>query len=915
MDSPSDTSTDAMWRIGWTGAPAMVTNWPLIGRREELSIINCALGEGQFRGLLLAGMPGVGKTRLAREALAAAGARGCFTGWVAASRAVAVIPFGAMAHLLPAAKDSSTPLQVLQQAGEWLASQAGGRRVVLGVDDAHLLDDASAALVYHLMITGVAFVVATLRTGEPAPEPVTALWKDGAAERLEVQALARAEVSELIEAALGAPVDGLTREQLWQLSRGNILYLRELVRGGRQTGALACVDGIWHWAGPVSAPPQLVELIQARIGSLPGAVRIVGELVAFGEPLEVGVLARAGASAADVEAAERAGLLVTELTGADIRVRLGHPMFGEVIRAQMPRLRSRAVHAMLAGAAGPVDGLRPEDVVKIAVWQLEAGTLSEPGLLIAAAGWALAALNYRLAERLCRAAGDSGGGWSAQRLLAEALVGMGKAELAEELLVGQLTQACTDAELAEAAGIRALNLFWGLDRPAPAEAVLDQAAAHIVEPAQRAGLVVLRGRFLLHAGRCPQALAVLDAVPDDPQVPQAVALEGMVTATMALVACGRYDDAIATATRGLQLGRQSLGGAWLLPLDELAAAQATAHLRSGQVAAAAALADTGYERALDARSPVSVAIWALVRSGIAEAQGAMVTAAWWMREVIGVVGGPARLHPYQGFITRVGLDILARVTAIAGDLGCAQTALMQADELTGPAMRLFDTWSGPIHAWVAAARGEVPAAVELALSTAAQAERCGQAGCELIALHDVARLGAPARVAVRLVELASVVQGDLAPLLVGHVQALLAADGTALDDVAASLAALRANLLAAEAAAAAACAHRRAGRTGSATASAIRAAALAAACEGARTPALTRLDEPVGLTPRELEIARLAASGLSSRAIAARLVVAVRTVDNALGQIYTKLGIGRRDELAPIFAVSGSASPAAHAPS
>ncbi len=64
-----------------------------------------------------------------------------------------------------------------------LACQAEGRRVVLGVDDAHLLDDASAAVLFDLVVTGAAFVVATLRTGEPAPEPVTALWKDGVAER------------------------------------------------------------------------------------------------------------------------------------------------------------------------------------------------------------------------------------------------------------------------------------------------------------------------------------------------------------------------------------------------------------------------------------------------------------------------------------------------------------------------------------------------------------------------------------------------------------------------------------------------------------------------------------------------------------------------------------------------------------
>ena len=182
----------------------------------------------------------------------------------------------------------------------------------------------------------------------------------------------------------------------------------------------------------------------------------------------------------------------------------------------------------------------------------------------------------------------------------------------------------------------------------------------------------------------------------------------------------------------------------------------------------------------------------------------MVKASGWIREAVGIVAGPARLHPYQGFITRVGLDALARVAALAGDLACAQAALDQADALAGPAMRLFDTWSGPIHAWVAAARGEVPAAVELALSTAAQAGRCGQLGCELIALHDVARLGAPTRVAARLAELAAIVQGDLASLFTDHVQALVAADGTALDAVAASFAALGANLLAAEAAAAAA---------------------------------------------------------------------------------------------------------------
>jgi DNA-binding CsgD family transcriptional regulator len=814
---------------------------------------------------------------------------------------VAAIPFGALAHLLPSAEEKSTHLQLLQQAGQWMAKRAEGRRVVLGIDDAHMLDDASAALLFHLVINGIAFVVATLPTGMPAPGPVTSLWKEGIAQRLEIQALACSEVGQLIEAALGGPVEGLTRERLWQLSRGNILYLRELVRGGRQTGDLACSEGMWRWTGTVSAPPQLVELIQARIGTLAPALRDLGELVAFGEPLAFRLLNRAGVSAAEVEAAERAGLLSAEKAGIDIRVRLAHPLFGEVIRSQTPQMRKRTVHTTLAEAADAVGGLRSEDAVRIAVWHLEAGTRPEPELLVAAAGWALAALDYQLAEQFCRAALEAGPGWQAERLLAQALVGQGKAGPAEDLLSGQFALACADAERTEIAGIRALNLYWGLNRPEQAGDVLDQAAAHVAGTAQRAGLDAMRGRFLLHAGRCPQVLDVLGPVLANPHVPHRAMLEAMATATMALVACGRYDDAIAVADRGLLLARPTAGEGWLLALDELASTQAIAYLWSGQFTATADLAESGYQRALEVRSSPNVAVWALVRGQLAAARGAMTDASVWLREAIATLGGPTPLHPYQGSVARAGLDALARVAALTADLPAAQGALAQVDALAGPSIRLFDTWPGPVHAWIAAARGDFPAAVDLALGTAAEARQRGQAGCELNALHDAARFGAPARVVSRLAELATVVQGDLASLFIRHVQALMAANGTDLDKTAASFAALGANLLAAEAAADAASAHQRAGRTPSAAAAAARAAALAARCQGARTPALTRLNEPVSLTPRELEIARMAASGLSSRVIAARLVVAVRTVDNALGQVYAKLCIGGRAELSSIF--------------
>jgi DNA-binding CsgD family transcriptional regulator len=57
------------------------------------------------------------------------------------------------------------------------------------------------------------------------------------------------------------------------------------------------------------------------------------------------------------------------------------------------------------------------------------------------------------------------------------------------------------------------------------------------------------------------------------------------------------------------------------------------------------------------------------------------------------------------------------------------------------------------------------------------------------------------------------------------------------------------------------------------------------------------------LTAREREIAALAAGGLTSREVAERLVVSVRTVDNHLQRVYRKLGVSRRGELSRLLTV------------
>ena len=110
---------------------------------------------------MVSGTAGVGKTRLAREVLVAARAEGAATEWVQATRAAASIPLGAFAGLVPVGVELHERLQLLQLCSEALRERGGPRRVVLGVDDAHLLDPASAALVLELATSGTAFVVVT----------------------------------------------------------------------------------------------------------------------------------------------------------------------------------------------------------------------------------------------------------------------------------------------------------------------------------------------------------------------------------------------------------------------------------------------------------------------------------------------------------------------------------------------------------------------------------------------------------------------------------------------------------------------------------------------------------------------------------------------------------------------------------
>ena len=160
-------------------------------------------------------------------------------------------------------------------------------------------------------------------------------------------------------------------------------------------------------------------------------------------------------------------------------------------------------------------------------------------------------------------------------------------------------------------------------------------------------------------------------------------------------------------------------------------------------------------------------------------------------------------------------------------------------------------------------------------------------------LHDVARLGEPSAVAGRWPSWPARARAGWSPRT-----PITAAAGTAaaLVDVTDRFEAMGAVLLAAEVATEASQAYGSDGdRQQASSAFGVRASALGRQCEGARTPGLTAPVVVVPLTEHERDIAALAAQGDSSKEIAERLFLSVRTVDNHLQNVYSKLGVsGRR---------------------
>jgi DNA-binding CsgD family transcriptional regulator len=197
---------------------------------------------------------------------------------------------------------------------------------------------------------------------------------------------------------------------------------------------------------------------------------------------------------------------------------------------------------------------------------------------------------------------------------------------------------------------------------------------------------------------------------------------------------------------------------------------------------------------------------------------------------------------------------------------------------------------------VVAGQGIVSEAIAIMTSAAQRSAASGQFAVEVMCWQTATQFGDHSG-ASRLHELESIVEGPRAGSAARFAAALRDCNGTELAALSVEFEKFGDLIAAVDAAAHAAIAHRRNDRRGSALACATRADALAQQCGGARTPILGQASERLPLTDREREIVMLIGGGMSTRAVAERLTLSVRTVEGHLYRAMVKTGTTSREEL------------------
>ena len=368
----------------------------LLGRDRELSVLVDALdGAGRSQGglVVLVGEPGIGKTALLGEIARIATGRGWVTAlgrahhdhteappywpWIQILRRLRRVGVLADDHewLLRALSptddtDAGGPgrapehvarsrFEIADRMVQALADSAADRPLLIGLDDVHAADPSSLRMLEFLAAVLDDLPLAVVAASR-APVPGTLV------ETLLVETLRHPAARELVIPGLTAPdvatflqathaEDAALADDVWHLTAGNPLYVREVARmlsegGDDRSGRF---------------PVRLTAALRSRLSSLdPPARRLLDALAVVGEEADVDLLA--AMAGGDIEPAlaqaTGAGIVAVTAAGQGRAARYCHPLLREAVYTDLSAAdrvawHERAASTLAASTAPPLDAL------------------------------------------------------------------------------------------------------------------------------------------------------------------------------------------------------------------------------------------------------------------------------------------------------------------------------------------------------------------------------------------------------------------------------------------------------------------------------------------------------------------------------------------------------------------------------
>jgi DNA-binding SARP family transcriptional activator len=380
-------------------APRDMPGAPLVGRvREWAQLTECwvAAERDGARLVMLAGEPGIGKTRLAEELRAWCERRGVAIGWARSYSAEGALPYAPVAEWLRAdgvqprvrAIDAARRAELARVVPELapnpeaapsdtapdaegrqrlfdaisVALLGAGRPLLLVLDDAQWCDPETLQLVHYVLRTSPrAQLLVTLTArredldeGHPATKLLTALRALDRASEIELGRLGRDDTATLSERLTHSTLTAADVDRLFAGTEGNPLFVIEALRAGWTNGRLE------H-----RLAPKVQAVIEGRLGQLtPQARDVAGVAAVIGREFTAELLARSCALDEDMVVRALDELwrrrVVREL-GADA-YDFSHDRIREVAYAALGPARRRSTHRRVADVLERLHESNPEAV-------------------------------------------------------------------------------------------------------------------------------------------------------------------------------------------------------------------------------------------------------------------------------------------------------------------------------------------------------------------------------------------------------------------------------------------------------------------------------------------------------------------------------------------------------------------------